>query len=62
MIMFFNYIFSHLYKISIDNNYHLYIYIVDNGYQLHISSDEIGYHLDIYAVDNNYQLRGVILW
>ena len=49
MIMLFNYIFSHLYKISIDNVYHLYIYAVDIGYQLYISSN-----------DNSYQLWGVI--
>ena len=49
MIIFFNYIFSYLYKISIDNSYHLYIYAVDIGYQLYISSN-----------DNSYQLWGVI--
>ena len=60
MIMLFNYIFSHLYKISIDNWYQLIIYVVDNGYQLYISSDENGYQLDIYVVDNVYQLQEVI--
>lgn len=49
MIIFFNYIFSHLYKISIDN-----------GYRLDISSDENGYQLDIYVVDNSYHLHVVI--
>ena len=47
MIMLFNYIFSHLYKISIENSYQLIIYTVDNGYQLCISLDENGYQLDI---------------
>lgn len=60
MIIFFNYIFSHLYKISIDNSFQLLICIIDNGYQLYISSDENGYQLDIYVVDSGYQLRGVI--
>lgn len=49
--MLFKYIFSHLYKISIDNNYQVIIYIVDNGYQLYISSD-----------DNGYQVQLVIYW
>lgn len=59
--MLFNYIFSHLYKMSIDNSYQLIIYVVDNGYQLYISLDENSYQLDIYVVDNIYQLMGVIL-
>ena len=46
MIMLFNYIFSHLYKI-----------FNDNGYQLCISSDDNGYQLHVYVVDNNYQVR-----
>lgn len=62
MIVIINYIFYHLYKISIDNRFQLLICIIDNGYQLYISSDENGYQLDIYVVDNNYQLRGVIFW
>lgn len=60
MIMLFNYIFYHLYKIFNDNNYQLIIYVVDNIYQLYISSYENGYQLDIYVVDNIYHLRGVI--
>ena len=60
MIIIFNYIFSHLYKLFNDNNYQLIIYVVDNSYQLYISSDENSYQLDIYIVDNVYQLQGVI--
>ena len=60
--MLFNYIFSHLYKMYIDNSHQLIIYIVDNVYQLYISSDENGYQFDIYVVDNIYQLLKVIYW
>ena len=62
LIIIFNYIFYHLYKISIDNIFQLTIYIFDNSYQLYISSNENSYQLYIYVVDNNYQLLGSVYW
>lgn len=56
------YIFSHLYKISIDNRFQLLICIIDNGYQLYTSLYENSYQLNVYVVDNGYYLQGVIFW